>query len=489
LASQSGIKNLLKLAHVGRLHDLCRDESLHAREVDRLTKELGLAKVCEGPDTDIDAIGQAVDFAAGVDSGVLPPSVRCWLLQDFDANSQLVHAEMSSYIDSMSELQRTLLTMTKIAKLDVVGFWGCQTIYEVPYTTVAARLGRALHCPDDLSMFVDWLRSWDECSVATLPALPRLVLSSAVTTDMVPRVYEYLFYSSLATSCINAHSDLMLFKGLAHENVRARFAGLDREIMSLNAKYAASVLDARSAPMGSRSGPVGQWSDLSLIDHELAKQKRHVPIRQLVNRAGDALKALKPCFMMSPLSVAQYLEPGRLFFDLVVMDEASQLKPEDALGAIARGGQLVVVGDPKQLPPTTFFERVMEDGDVTDDDLTAAEDAESILDVATSVYQPIRRLRWHYRSRHHSLIEFSNHEFCKNLVVFPSAYSDHPELGVKLIEVPDGRFVNRRNVVEAQNVVRAAVEHMRVHPQESLGIVALNFEQRELIDDLLDQEI
>jgi len=134
----------------------------------------------------------------------------------------------------------------------------------------------------------------------------------------------------------------MLFKGLAHEDVRARFAALDREIMSLNARYAASVLDARSVPMGSRSGPIGQWSDLPLIDHELAKQKRHVPIRQLVNRAGDALKALKPCFMMSPLSVAQYLEPGRLVFDLVVMDEASQLKPEDALGAIARGGQLVI---------------------------------------------------------------------------------------------------------------------------------------------------
>jgi len=82
-------------------------------------------------------------------------------------------------------------------------------------------------------MFVDWLRSWDECSATTLPALPRLVLNNAATTDGLSRIYEYLFYSSLATSCINAHSDLMLFKGLAHENVRARFAGLDREIMSL----------------------------------------------------------------------------------------------------------------------------------------------------------------------------------------------------------------------------------------------------------------
>ncbi|HEY3975262.1 MAG TPA: DUF4011 domain-containing protein [Candidatus Sulfotelmatobacter sp.] len=327
LAAQSGIKNLLKLAHAGRLHDLCRDDSVHVAESDRLTNELGLGKVCEGPDTNVDAIRQALDFAADIDASGLPPAVCRWLLQDFDTNSPLLRSELNSYIDSMSELQRTLLSMTKIARLDVVGFWGCQTIYEVPFTAVAARLVRALHAPDDLPMFVDWLRSWDECSVATLPAVPRLVLSNAVTTDGLPRVYEYLFYSSLATSCINAHADLMLFKGLAHENVRARFAGLDREIMSLNAKYAASVLDARSVPMGTRSGPVAQWTDLSLIDHELAKQKRHVPIRQLVNRAGDALKALKPCFMMSPLSVAQYLEPGRLVFDLVVMDEASQLKP------------------------------------------------------------------------------------------------------------------------------------------------------------------
>jgi superfamily I DNA and/or RNA helicase len=266
-------------------------------------------------------------------------------------------------------------------------------------------------------------------------------------------------------------------------------ANLDREIMALNAKHAAAMLDSRHVPAGNRSGPIGQWTDLALIDHEITKQKRHLPIRQLVNRAGGALKALKPCFMMEPLSVAQYLEPGLLQFDVVIMDEASQLKPEDALGAIARGAQLVVVGDPKQLPPTSFFERTMDDGDIPDDELTAAEDAESILDVASSVYQPVRRLRWHYRSRHHSLIEFSNHEFYKNLIIFPSAYADHPELGVKLVKVQDGRFVNRRNVAEAQKVVDAAIEHMRLHSHESLGIVALNFEQRELIDDLLDNAI
>ena len=104
-----------------------------------------------------------------------------------------------------------------------------------------------------------------------------------------------------------------------------------------------------------------------MITHEINKQKRHIPIRQLIRRAGNALQQLKPCFMMGPLSVAQYLAPGELQFDLIVMDEASQLKPEDAIGAIARGGQVVIVGDPKQLPPTNFFQRVSmdldEDGD------------------------------------------------------------------------------------------------------------------------------
>ena len=124
-----------------------------------------------------------------------------------------------------------------------------------------------------------------------------------------------------------------------------------------------------------------------------------------MNKAGEAIQALKPCFMMSPMSVAQFLAPGHLDFDLVVMDEASQMKPEDALGAIARGKQLIIVGDPKQLPPTSFFERTLNDEDI-DEERTLIEESESILDMAQNCYEPARRLRWHYRSAHHSLIAF-----------------------------------------------------------------------------------
>jgi very-short-patch-repair endonuclease len=196
--------------------------------------------------------------------------------------------------------------------------------------------------------------------------------------------------------------------------------------------------------------------------------------------------------MMGPLSVAQYLAPGQLKFDLVVMDEASQLKPEDAIGALARGGQVVIVGDPKQLPPTSFFQRVSIDAedDSADDSRTAVEEGESILDVASTLFQPVRRLRWHYRSRHHSLIAFSNHEFYqRDLIIFPSAYHDDPSLGVRHQFVPDGVFENSRNPREAAVVVEAVLEHMRHHATESLGVVTLNFEQRELVEELLDRRL
>jgi superfamily I DNA and/or RNA helicase len=196
--------------------------------------------------------------------------------------------------------------------------------------------------------------------------------------------------------------------------------------------------------------------------------------------------------MMSPLSVAQYLALGRLRFDVIVMDEASQLKPEDALGAIARGGQLIVAGDPKQLPPSVFFERALDvDEDEGEEDKTfSVEEHESILDVASTLYQPIRQLKWHYRSRHESLITFSNREFYRNrLLVFPSPFRQREDLGVKFRYVENGIYEDRRNSPEAESVVNAVLDHMVAHFDDSLGVVALNFQQRELIEDLLNERL
>ncbi len=186
-----------------------------------------------------------------------------------------------------------------------------------------------------------------------------------------------------------------------------------------------------------------------------------------------------------PVSGARHVK-----FDLVVMDEASQLRPEEALGAIARGTQLVVVGDPKQLPPTNFFDRILDSSDEEESEAPAAiSGMESILDICQQLFTPVRSLRWHYRSHHESLIAFSNHHFYKNLIVFPSPYSKNPGLGVKYRYVKNGLYKDRQNIPEAQRVVDAVVEHMLKRPDESLGVVTLNQTQRERIEEMLDKKL
>ncbi|WP_284962761.1 DEAD/DEAH box helicase, partial [Cutibacterium acnes] len=141
--------------------------------------------------------------------------------------------------------------------------------------------------------------------------------------------------------------------------------------------------------------------------HEITKKTRHLPLRELMSKIPDALTKLTPCLLMSPLSIAQYLAANSSVFDVVIFDEASQIPVWDAIGAIARGKQVVMVGDPKQLPPTSFFDRA----ESTQDDVDVEADLESILDECISANLPIRNLNWHYRSRHESLIAFSNQRY------------------------------------------------------------------------------
>ena len=169
------------------------------------------------------------------------------------------------------------------------------------------------------------------------------------------------------------------------------------------------------------------------------------------------------------------------------MDEASQLRPEEAIGAIAHGGQLVVVGDPKQLPPTSLFSRMSQIGD--DDDQFTTADAESILDVCASHFRPTRSLRWHYRSQHHSLIAFPNHNFYRdNLIIFPSPYGQRRKLGIRAVYLADAIYENQMNPREAKRVVDAIVEHIATRPEESLGVVTLNI-KRDLISELLEERL
>lgn len=338
-----------------------------------------------------------------------------------------------------------------------------------------ARNQQALAQKESLPNWLDYLRQRQQLNSLGLGKLAAAVESGVLSGAQIEDAYQAGVFDFLARAIFRDFPQLERFSGLAQTALQDEFRNCDQRLKYLQRAQIAWKIDQTRIPAGIISARVNERSERALLEHELSKKTRHIPIRALLHRAGQALIALKPCFMMGPMSVAQYLAPGQISFDLVIMDEASQIKPQDALGAIARGAQLVVVGDPKQLPPTSFFERIIED---EDDDLTGIEESESILDATLPMF-PARRLRWHYRSQHESLIAFSNQAFYDgNLVLFPSPHHQTSEYGIQYVRVTQGCFINRRNLEEARYIADAVRAHFQSNSQETLGVVAMSSEQR-----------
>jgi hypothetical protein len=246
--------------------------------------------------------------------------------------------------------------------------------------------------------------------------------------------------------------------------------------------------------------PQGALGEMALLRGEIAKKRRHIPIRKLMQGAGGVIQRIKPVFMMSPISIAQFLPPDALDFDLLVIDEASQVRPEEALGAVARCRQIVVVGDQKQLPPTSFFDRVASDEDGEDEvdaalDIVRATEMESILSLCEARGMNDGMLEWHYRSRDPSLIRVNNAEFYEDrLILPPSPVQDDPDYGLALTPVQgvyssksrgDGRAGTNR--IEAEAVVRRLAEHARARPDLSIGLVAFSKAQSDMLTEVVER--
>lgn len=284
---------------------------------------------------------------------------------------------------------------------------------------------------------------------------------------------------------------LRSFQKYIHENSIKEFCELDERARGIAAdRVLLSIQHDLPKPED-----VPRSGELGLLRHQMNLKRPSKSIRSLIESMPSAFSQLAPCVLMSPLSIAQYLPADHSEFDVVIFDEASQIPTWDAIGAIARGRQTIVVGDPKQLPPTNFFGR--NDSDVDDEFLEDYEkDLESILDETKASGLPVLQLKWHYRSRHESLISFSNKLYYNNrLITFPAA--DNDELGVKFIyakDAPYDRGVSRTNPGEANLIVAELVQRMKIElsrPEEvrlTFGAVTFNQTQQSLIQDLLDQE-
>jgi AAA domain-containing protein len=315
---------------------------------------------------------------------------------------------------------------------------------------------------------------------AFVAALGRLQGSSAhpcgeaafrgeISAVEVGRSFRRSLFGAWLEQVIPTDPVLSSFGAAAHESHGHTFRDVDTRIQDQNRVLLIDRVRANNA--SAYAGAPGAHKQF--LQREMAKQKRHRPLRQTLREAHAAIRALKPCFMMSPLSVAQFL-PATAWFDLVIFDEASQLPTEDAVGAFCRGGQLVVVGDPKQLPPTNFF--AVQSGaivaDLDEDNEPVLDETESVLEECMGAGLHQAYLEWHYRSAHEHLIQFSNDAFYNGrLIVFPAAVYDGPELGLQFVHDPTAAYHGAGyNPKEAETVADAVIQHFKSHPEESLGV-------------------
>ena len=302
--------------------------------------------------------------------------------------------------------------------------------------------------------------------------------------DHLAEAFQRVYFNALLERAMEERKVLEQFSGSKHEQVIERFRELD-EAALVHSRH--QLAQAHYEGLPAKSG-VGQ---MGVLLNECGKKQRHMPLRKLMKRAGEPIQALKPVFMMSPMSIPKYLPPDSADFDLVVFDEASQVRPVDAFGAIMRGDQCVVVGDSKQLPPTSFFSAGGGDPGHGDYEVRAG-DQESILDLFRSKGAPERMLRFHYRSRHESLIAVSNKEFYDNdLFVFPSPDASREETGLVYHHLPEtayDRGGSSKNREEARIVAERVMQHARENPHRSLGVATFSTAQEGAVRDHLEKK-
>jgi len=336
---------------------------------------------------------------------------------------------------------------------------------------------------------IDRLEEWSKflsyaevCAGTAAAQILPLIMTDKIDYDALIPAFLTGYADALLKEAYQQRPILAHFSQMPHEQKIAAFREFDLQMVSSNAKRLVQILDGNIPELFTGAS---RESEMGVLTGEFNRKRGHMSIRSLMTKSGSLIQKIKPCFMMSPLSVAQYLDPRSVMFDIIIFDEASQVKPEDALGALMRGRQLVVMGDSRQLPPTTFFDQIGgEESDEEEESTAGITDMESLLHVCKQSFVT-KRLRWHYRSRHESLIAVSNAEFYDGtLQVFPSPMHDTEDVGLSFVHVEDSVYERGKagvNRGEAKAVAEAVIDYYRRFPNKTLGVATFSTKQQELI--------
>jgi very-short-patch-repair endonuclease len=427
---------------------------------------LAWANKAEQTDHDIDLLG----IAADVDTGLC---------------ASIGHDLETAF----AAFQKASVKVTEFIRPDSKKIFNVDAIEQAAIPAISTRIDTWLA---SLTDFDDWAVARETLEVLRQHGLELIaegLTNGSIQGHQAGPMTELLVAEALWASACSDNPDLKMIDGNERTQIVSDFRALDRKRIELaRSEVLASYTERR---------PSGNAGEMGVIHGEIGKKRRHLPIRKLIEKAGGAVQRLKPVFLMSPLSVAQFIPPGRLTFDLVIIDEASQVPPEEALGLVGRGRQLVVVGDDKQLPPTNFFRMVAEDEEDDEEQsndtipTSRSRDYESILKLFRARGTTERMLRWHYRSKHPSLIALSNRVcYGGSLLLPPSPFNDQEDLGLRFVKTPSGHYDrggSGRNTVEAGLIAEAVEKYLAENPTRSLGIACFSVAQRDAIEDALQQ--
>ena len=361
---------------------------------------------------------------------------------------------------------------------------------DVPFIEIAERIDTWRKNLDQIQKWAHFVNLRNACfNTAAAPLVVLIDLDKIEPQDII-QCFKGNYADFLLRIAFKKRPSLANFFGELHEQKIRRFMKIDSEIINLNRKrLAAKLYDRRPVITGGASSA----SEAGILLNQFSRKRGHMPIRKLMSSAGGLIQRMKPCFMMSPLSIAQFLDPRNTKFDVIIFDEASQVRPQDALGAILRGNQLAVVGDTRQLPPTSFFDHILQTTYFEDEEIRASVgDVESIIHLCKQSF-PAKTMRWHYRSRHETLIAVSNQEFYKNeLLIYPSPIAEAEGLGLQFLHLPNTIYDRGRsgiNRLEARHVAAQAVTHYKKYPNKSLGVGAFNIRQQQAILEEIELQL
>jgi hypothetical protein len=452
-------------------------DAAHARLIERQAQFADtLGDLYDGTRTDVGAVRSAAKWArqlrvmlTGADAPLSPAQVKA-------ADSAVAVSQLAAAADAWQRAQDTLAEAFDVYRRP-------DLLSELDDFEEARDLIAALR--QDAGGKEEW-HVYQACREALaaygLDVAVEFCISERLPAEQVPQVIERAVLQEWGEHHLQTDPELFTVRAVDRDALVDEYRQLDRALIAAATGSITRACNARR--------PRTDIGESAIIHREAEKKKKHMPVRALIERSRHVTQAIKPCFMMSPLAVSQYL-PSDLHFDVVIFDEASQVSPGDAVNCIYRGSALILAGDQKQLPPSNFFTSSTADEEEWSEDSDDTAEFESILDLAkaSGAFRSLT-LRWHYRSLHEALIAFSNASFYEGkLITFPSTHSDGPDVGVELFWVHGTyrRGSSRDNPDEAAKVAERVIHHYDTRPDLSLGVVTFSEAQAEAIETAVNR--